>query len=199
MKASKQDYQPLRFLDGVDNDKHIILIYDEPKYRKIIEYKFIENGLKKRVNCIYITHGNVKSIENEMQSHGIDVEHYKEKNLLHVIKIENMMENPDGIPETFKNFLQKLRNDFNSPLYITGRTISDISTVAGIRAQLEVEQTAHSCFKKYQCFFLCTFHIDEIEKNMRKKWINNLLNKHHAVIYGTEPHKAIGFDLTLLD
>jgi hypothetical protein len=199
MKISKQEYQPLRFLDGIDDNKHLVLIYDDPEYRKIIEYRFIENGLRKGINSIYFTHGDVRSIENEMKTYGIDVEHYKEKNLLQIIKMENITQSPEGIPKAFDNLMQGFMNDFKPPYYLTGRTILDISTETGIKAQIEVEKTIHNNFKNYQTTFLCTFHIDEIEKNMLKKWINSLLDNHHSIIYATNTTQAIGFDLTLLD
>src|SRR5713226_5837905 len=199
MKISRQEYQPLKFLDETSAHKHFVLIYDEPEYGKMIECKFVENGLKKGINCIYLTHGNAQSAENQMKQYGIDVKHYKEKNLLHFVDIDIIKESPEGISSAFDNFMQKIMNNFESPYYILGRTIQDISTKTGMEAELEAEHTMHNNFKKYQCSCLCTYHIDEIEKNMRKKWVNHLLDHHHSVIYATEPNKAIGFDLTLLD
>ena len=41
--------------------------------------RFIENGLKKGENSVYLTHGDVKVVENDLKEYGIDVDFFKRK------------------------------------------------------------------------------------------------------------------------
>jgi len=67
---------PLKFLDSIDDYKHIVLFYEEPESGRMIQFRFIKNGLLKGQHCIYTIHENmdIPLIENEMTNSGIDVE-----------------------------------------------------------------------------------------------------------------------------
>ena len=46
---------PLRFVNSLDTNKHILLLYNDPEYAKRIEFQFIGNGLAKGEHCVYAT------------------------------------------------------------------------------------------------------------------------------------------------
>jgi len=48
---------PLSYVDVIDSKKHIILVSDDEKASRDIEFRFIKNGLDKEEYCAYMTHG----------------------------------------------------------------------------------------------------------------------------------------------
>ena len=70
---------PLKFLDTIVDFKHIVLFYEQPESGRMIQFRFIRNGLLKGQHCIYTTHKDteISLVENEMTNSGIDVEGYK--------------------------------------------------------------------------------------------------------------------------
>ncbi len=122
----------------------------------------------------------------------------KQKNKLYVCHIENLLQRQDGIISGFNDLIKKLTVNPKPPYRFVGRTIHDITTKKGIEAELVIENLLHTHFNKYQCSFLCTYRVDEIEKTKRSHWLHDLLENHHNLIYATEPKNAVAFDLDLL-
>ena len=93
---------PLRFVDTLGDhtcNKHILLLYEDAEYGRKVQFRFIKNGLLKGEHCIFSTpEDNIEFIKNEMtDKYGIDVEYFtKKKNLLHIYKITNPMNNQEG-------------------------------------------------------------------------------------------------------
>ena len=53
MEAEKMSYRPYKFLDRMERNKHVVLLYDNPKYADLIIARYISNGLKKGESCIF--------------------------------------------------------------------------------------------------------------------------------------------------
>jgi hypothetical protein len=195
------NYPPLTHVDSLESSvNHSILLYDQEKYGRLVKNRFIENGLKKGENSVYLTHGDVKLVENELKEYGIDVDLFKRKKLLHIIQIKNIMESKEGIEQSFTKLLKQLTSDLKPPYRFTsgGPTIPDVSTKEGIESELIIEEFFHSNFDKYQCSFLCPYSIEAIEPENRPKWINYLMKHHHNLIYATDPENSVTFDPKLI-
>ncbi len=90
--------EPLKFVDILDTNKHIVLYYENEEFGRKIQYRFIRNGLKKGDTCIYTIHDdNISLIEDDMKNNGIEVEVNTKRGLLKIFKIPNIMEYPEGI------------------------------------------------------------------------------------------------------
>ena len=59
---------PLKFIDTLGGKKHIVLYYENPKFGKVIQFKFLMDGLLKGENSIYAMNNeeNHTSVEYEM-------------------------------------------------------------------------------------------------------------------------------------
>jgi hypothetical protein len=198
MELNAKNYRPLRFVDKMEGGNHLMLFYDKPEFGKGVQYRFVENGLKKGEHCICLTHDNVGLVENEIASCGIDVDGFKEKNLLHVHQIENLLESEKEIEKGFDNIIKQVTADAKPPYRFVGRIIPDVSTVKGIESELLVERKLHSQFDNYDCSFLCTYNVEDIEPHKRQIWLGQLMKNHHNLIYATEPDKAVVFEPQLL-
>jgi hypothetical protein len=199
MKSSATHYPLLRAVDDFEaKNHHSFVLYDDPKYGLLIRNRFVENGLNKDETCVCITHEEVSKVENELASTGIDVDHFNQKNKLYVYHTENIMERKGNVIAGFNDLLTKLTSDAKPPYRFVGRVIHDISTYKGMDTELNIENLFHSHFDKYDCSFLCTYGVDDIEKTNRSFWIQKLLENHHNLIYATEPQKAVAFESELL-
>lgn len=191
-------YPTLKDVDNLNEPNHSMLLYDDVKYGNLVKYRYLENGLKKGEHVICLTYDEVTLVEDEIASLGIDIDHFKRKNLLHIYQIENILERQGGLESGYNDLLKTVTADSKPPYRVIGRTIPDVSTQKGIQAELIIERLFHSNFNKYQCSFLCTYDVNGIEKSKRPIWIAQLLQNHHHLIYATDPANAVTFDPDLL-
>ena len=78
-KSQFTEFTPIEFLNGIRNDKHIIMFDENPAYSKKIQFHFLNNGLEKGEHVIYAMPEDKDVIEKEMKGYGIDVEKYKKR------------------------------------------------------------------------------------------------------------------------
>jgi hypothetical protein len=46
---------PIEFIDSLDEKKHIMLYYDDSECARLVEFRFLKNGLARGESCIYAT------------------------------------------------------------------------------------------------------------------------------------------------
>ncbi|MGC2309847.1 MAG: MEDS domain-containing protein, partial [Nitrososphaeraceae archaeon] len=74
MEAEKTSYRPFEYLDRMEGNNHIVLLYDNLKYADLIIARYIFNGLKKGESCIFFTSDNLEKVRKRLSDEGIDVE-----------------------------------------------------------------------------------------------------------------------------
>lgn len=57
MKPEKTSYRPIRFMDRIYGNAHIVLLYDDQKYADLIIARYLSKGLEKGESCIFFTIG----------------------------------------------------------------------------------------------------------------------------------------------
>src|SRR6185312_2706776 len=83
--------EPFQYIDALEGKKHIILVYEDQIEGKLIQFKFLKNGLHAGESCFYMTHEDPHVIEKEMRESGvIDVSTYLKKDLLHIHQIPDI-------------------------------------------------------------------------------------------------------------
>ena len=55
MSAENTDYHPVKFLDELQGNNHIVLLYDDEKFGDLMIARYFLNGLKKEQSCIFFT------------------------------------------------------------------------------------------------------------------------------------------------
>ncbi len=194
-----ENYPLLEDVDNLQDPHHSILLYEKRQYAQIVKSRFVENGLKKGEHAFCVTHDDVKYTENELAASGVDVDYFKRKKLLHVYQIENIMEHKDGVKKDCSELIATFTKNLKPPYRFVGRIIPDVSTREGIIAELEIEHEFHSQFYNYQLTSLCTYNVQDIEKNQRSIWLGKLCENHHNLIYAVEPESAVLFDADLIN
>ncbi|GIU72538.1 MAG: hypothetical protein KatS3mg003_2017 [Candidatus Nitrosocaldaceae archaeon] len=189
-----ETYEPYKYIDAINTKKHITLIYEEPEWAKILEFRFIYNGIRNNEPSIYAMHDDVEYIEEEMRNFGIDVDNAKENGLLHIYKIPDPRDSDKPLIERANDIIQEITYGLSN-YRVVCRLISNIDSVAAFIANISIEETYHRFFDKLNCKLICPYYISEIPQLIRKEWLVNILKNHHGVIFAPRFGYGIAFDL----
>ncbi len=173
---------PIKFLDSLDTKKHVVLVYDDQSFGKKIQFRFINNGLMKGENCIYLTHGDPKVIKNEMDESEINVKEFVQKSLLHIYQISSPEKDPKGILIGYEKIVKQVIANKKPPYWIVGRIMPNIGIEETMAVQIAIERIAHANFEKLNSTILCSYDFNEFPANDYKIWLSSLYSYHHAAI-----------------
>jgi hypothetical protein len=200
MNTEKANYRPIKFLDRMEGNNHIVLLYDNQKYADLVIARYLLNGLQKGESCIFFTADKPEAIEERLSAEGIDVDSYKQTNTLRIFHTERHdANNKFDALGTLKHIREEATRGMKPPYRFVGRTIIDTGTIEGMNLGLVVEKTGHEHFEEFDNSQLCYYDISGIEQSKRDEWIRGLLKNHHHVIYASEPDKAVAFETMLLE
>ncbi|MDE1725729.1 MAG: MEDS domain-containing protein [Thaumarchaeota archaeon] len=186
--------EPFQYIDSLEGRRHIILVYDDQIEGKLIQFRFIRNGLRVGESCFYLTHQEPEIIEREMSESGlIDAVEWMKKGLLYIHKIPDISQDKEGMLEGCQKILKMVQR-YKAPYRIVGRAISDVSTEMAMEAQYVLEKVFHSKFERTNGSFLCYYDWSQIGGN-RLRWIERLSKTHHAMIFATKFKLGMAFNL----
>jgi hypothetical protein len=199
MSAEKANYRPIKFLDRMERNNHIVLLYDNEEYADLVISRYLLNGLQKGESCIFFTADKSEIIEERLSAEGIDVDSYKQTNSLRIFRIERSDADKFDALGTLKHIREEATKGMKPPYRFVGRTIMDTGSKEGMKLGLVVEKTGHEHFEEFDNSQLCYYNISGIEQSKRNEWISELLKNHHQVIYASEPDRAVAFETMLLE
>lgn len=199
MSAEKANYRPIKFLDRMERNNHIVLLYDNEEYADLVISRYLLNGLQKGESCIFFTADKPEVIEERLSAEGIDVDSYKQTNSLRIFRIERSDADKFDALGTLKHIREEATKGMKPPYRFVGRTIMDTGSKEGMKLGLVVEKTGHEHFEEFDNSQLCYYDISGIEQSKRNEWISELLKNHHHVIYASEPDRAVAFETMLLE
>jgi hypothetical protein len=201
MNAEKANYRPIKFLDRMEGNNHIVLLYDNQKYADLVIARYLLNGLQKGESCIFFTADKPETIEERLSAEGIDVNSYKQTNSLRIFRTERRSDANNKLDAlgTLKHIREQATRGMKPPYRFVGRTITETGTIEGMNLGLVVEKIGHEHFEEFDNSQLCYYDISGIEQSKRDEWIKGLLKNHHHVIYASEPDKAVAFETMLLE
>ena len=196
---SVENYRPIKFVDRMEGNNHIVLLYDDQKYADTVIARYLANGLQKGESCIFFTSDDPSEIEARLYAQGIDVALYKQANSLRIYSIERSDENKRDVLSTLKAIRAQATEGMKPPFRFVGRTITDTASREGMELGMVVEKTGHQHFSEFDNSQMCYYDVSEIEQSRREEWIRELLRNHHHVIYASDPDKAVAFETMLLE
>lgn len=199
MSAEKANYRPIKFLDRMERNNHIVLLYDNEEYADLVISRYLLNGLQKGESCIFFTADKPEIIEERLSAEGIDVDSYKQTNSLRIFRTERSDADKFDALGTLKHIREEATKGMKPPYRFVGRTIMDTGSKEGMKLGLVVEKTGHEHFEEFDNSQLCYYNISGIEQSKRNEWISELLKNHHHVIYASEPDRAVAFETMLLE
>jgi hypothetical protein len=199
MSTEGTSYRPIKLLDKMEGNNHIVLLYYNENYADLVVARYLLNGLQKGESCIFFTSDKPETIEERLFAKGIDVDSYKRTNSLRIFHIERYDTSKLDALATLKSIREEATRGMKPPYRFVGRTIRDTGTIEGMNLGLVVERTGHEHFEEFDNSQLCYYDISGIEQSKRDEWIGGLLGTHHYVIYASEPDKAVAFETMLLE
>jgi hypothetical protein len=196
-KAS--EYHPVKFLDKLEGNNHIVLLYDDEKYGNLIIARYFQKGLEKGQSCIYFTDEEPEAVESRLRAQSIDVDKYKQSNSLRIIKTQPASGDSLNPLDLLKTFRAASTQGMKGPFRFAGRTIMDIESKPGMMQGMEVERMGQKHFPEFDNAQMCFYDVHKLEPTMRNEWIAGLVRNHHYVIYASTPDKAVAFETDLLE
>lgn len=193
MNTEKPNYHPIKFLDRMEGNNHIVLLYDSQKYAYLIIARYLLNGLKKGESCIFFTSDNLETVRTRLSAEGIDAD------LLRIFQIARDYKNRPDALSILKTIREEATIGMKPPYRFVGRTITDTETIEGMKLGLLVEKTGNDHFQEFDCSQMCYYDISGIERSMKDEWIKGLLKNHDHIIYASKPDKAVAFETDLLE
>jgi hypothetical protein len=182
MSISETLSMPFRYVDSLEKKQHILLLYEDSAYARLIEFRFIKNGLADGETCIYVTHEDSGAVVLKFLNYGIPL-HCFQNGKLRVIQMHEICKNGEDILKKSKKEIESILESMIPPYRIVGRIIPNVSTVDGIAVQMELEKQTHRCFEDLRGSIMCTYEVSKIEKTRKKAWLEQLRQTHHAVIH----------------
>ena len=167
-----------------DSKKHMMVCYDDISIGRKIEFDFIKNGLEKNEISIYLTHGDVKLVEKEMLSFGIDVKYFKNKGILKIVNAKNPTEDSMNFLDSIQLYLKEILPNSEKSFRIVGRATPDVGIETAMAIQTRWEKILHnSIFDKLNGSVLCTYDLSQIQANDQwMKWLSELKEHHHVSV-----------------
>ena len=186
---------PIKFVDSLDTQKHIVLFYDNLEYAQRIEFQFLKNGLERGEHCIYAMSEDPKLVKEKMASYGIPVEEFLTKNLMRIYQLSDPSNDPKGPLKGAQKNAEMIMSDLKAPFRIVSNLFPNEKTDESISAHLAIEHDFQVSFNKFQGSVICPYDIQKVKENRRKDWFDGLLDTHHTAIYA--PKSGLGgvFDL----
>jgi hypothetical protein len=173
-------------LESMDNT-HILLFHEEQKKAEEIEFKFIKTGLENKQTCFYTTNDPEKLKEN-MKKFGIDVDTSIENGLLNVVKI------PKEFEDYEKMIMDKVKSlPQDGKIRVVSTHYFDFNKEAKTESMEEIEQCVDDRFHKIPGNFICSFHVPSVNKELAPKFMKNLLDSHHEILFLTKENQIEKF------
>lgn len=196
-----------RLLDFVDDlplePRHITLFYERPLLGRMVLFRFVKNGLVRGETVIYTTHGDTKNLRHGMEEFGIDVEEFQQRDLLHLIRIEDPLENSEGFDQGLEEISEALSAVAKPPYRLVSRFVRDVHSSASRTANLEIEKRFHAAYegaREGEMFSwaregstICEYLVEEIGSRVYTEWRQLNTAKHHAAMLAVESGQSMGY------
>ncbi|MDE1815272.1 MAG: MEDS domain-containing protein [Thaumarchaeota archaeon] len=172
----------LEYLDSLKGKQHIGLFYQDREFARLIEFRFIKNGLVNGEQCVYVSSEDSGGIILSMLQYGIPIKYFNNKTIK-VIQIHNKGGKAGRILEKSKSEAQRIASELSSPFRIVSSIIPNINTFNGISTELTMEHDMHENFEDFGGSLVCSYDVSTIEHTQRSKWIKQLISEHHTTIF----------------
>ena len=176
---------PFKYVDSIEHKQHILLLYEDPAYARLIEFRFIKNGLADGETCVYVTHEDSGLIVLQFLNYGIPMQYFQ-NGKLRVIQMHETCSTGEAMFEKSKKRVEEILEGLIPPYRIVGRIVPNISTLDGMSVQMDLEKKTHACFEDFRGSVMCTYDVSTIEKTKRKTWMESLRKTHHTIIHATK-------------
>jgi hypothetical protein len=198
LDAKKTNYHPVKFVDQLEGNKHLVMLYDNEKYADVIIARYCLNNLEKGGSCVFFTEEDPKTIKKRLIAAGLDIDRYEKANSFRFFRTPRQGKQKLDFLSVLRFLRSESAKGMKPPFSFVGRTIQDIESKKGMRSGLALEKIGQEHFAEFDNAQLCYYDLRKMETSRRDRWIKGLLENHHQVIYASKPSKAVAFETDLL-
>ncbi len=198
LSSTSPVYHPVRFLDRLEGNNHVVMLYDDEKNADLMIARYFQNGLNKGDSCVFLTDGDTRPVEGRLASEDIDVYRYVEENKLRVFGTRSMAVVGTDVLRAQKAITAESTKG-KPPFRLAGRAIPDIESVNGMLQGMQLETTGQERLSEFGISLLCFYDVRKLEGSRRDERVRGLLENHRQEIYASDPGKAVGFETSLLE
>ena len=198
MSAKTTSYRPVGYVDRLEGNKHIVMLYDNQKRADFIVARYFTNGFKKGGSCVFFPDEDPAAIRRRLAAQGIDVKRYENEKRLRIFIPSSDSGKVDQL-KAMRALISESTKGMKPPFRFVGRTIIDIESVKGMQLGMNLEKIGNDHFEEFDIALLCFYDIRKMERSRRDEWVRGLLENHNSVIYASEPNKAVAFETALLE
>ena len=176
------------FMDSFDDNKHLVMLYDDPAQARRVEFRYIKFGLEKsQASCYYLIPDDdvetVESIIEQMRAYGIDTVRHLNDRSLNVLKIADPAKDKDGFVAGCSKLMRSLTGlSRRMPLRVVLHVRYRFSTKEEIEAHAEFEELIQFSFANFRGSMLCDHYIGHNDENQFSSWNKRMLQTHDYVI-----------------
>ncbi len=199
MNSTGTAYHPVKFLDRLEENQHIVMFYDDERNADLLIARYFQNGLDKGGSCVFLTNGDSKAVEGRLASRGLNVGGYTKENRLRMFDTRSSGIGGTDVLKAQRALMAASTRGMMPPFRFAGRTIPDIESVKGMQQGLELEKSGQGHWGEFGISLLCFYDVRKLERSRREEWARGLLESHHQAIYASDPDKAVGFGTSLLE
>lgn len=180
--TSQSYLTPIGYIDSLRKGQHVALFFEDSEYAKLLEARFLKNGLAMGEKCIYATEEDSGSIILKLLNYGISLEDFK-KRKIQVFQTRAYSGGSDEVLSSYKMQLNQLLSGLEAPFRMVARLVPDVKTLAGISVEIQLEEIFHDCFETFKGSVICPYNLSEIEPRNKREWLMRLRDAHHAIIH----------------
>jgi hypothetical protein len=199
LSAKTTSYRPEGFLDRLEGNKHIVMLYDDEKRADHIIARYFTGGFERGGSCVFVTEEDPVAIRRRLVAQGIDVSGYEKENRLRIFQTPTPDSGEVDELKTMKAATAESTRGMKSPFRFVGRTIADIESMGGMLQGMNLETIGNDHFEEFDISLLCHYDIRKMERSRRGEWVRGLLENHQSVIYASDAGKAVAFETALLE
>jgi hypothetical protein len=208
----------LDFLDNFDTAiyKHIVMFYEEPEYARLVQIRFLNDGLKNGECCVYAApdYDNLCLTKAGMAQYGIDIDQYMKKGLLQLHVRRASVNDSESYRLARSAFQEEIENTFFSARnhsaampprirgvgsvfpYVFAKVENANSKTSSAASQLLVEKLFQSeSTDSFGGVWMCAYQVDDILARMDEEWMKQLLISHDAVLFLQKLSNGIALDI----
>lgn len=179
------------FIERLKGNKHLVMLYDDPRLARQIEFLYIKQGLEKgKEHCMYILpeddNETVDSIRKQMDEYGIDTLRCLSNGSLEILKIDDPSKDKDGFKSGCVKKLDYLSaRSKKAPLKVVLHIRYRFNTKDEIDTHAEFENMIQSYFERadFNGSMLCNHYIGHNEEKEHGEWTKRMIETHDNVFF----------------
>ncbi|MFI5422190.1 MAG: MEDS domain-containing protein [Nitrososphaerales archaeon] len=170
-----------------DDFRHFVLLYDDHRSARNVEFRYLEKGLQRGERCLYVISGDdvetAESIRLKMDSFGIDTSRYLNNGLLVITSIPDIGKEIYGFKSNCKLVLDKLIGDSGSlPVRMVIHARYQLSSEEEINDHSELEKIVEYMSSHFRGSILCNHYVGKYNSKKYGEWTRNIVQSHGVVL-----------------